>query len=182
MNSAALFCVIRLKYRTDCGIIDNEANVRGQPQKIGIYGGFGMNDVISLIQQKFGDLCRLCPPLDEEQYPLAEKMLPATLFEVLKISNGVLELMSLPNVDDGKPFDIGFIIDNFEGMCSGSKEFNELYGIEGLAFAGNGAGGFYVMNPDGKIYLYECVGEDGECYADNIAEYISKSAEYISKL
>lgn len=53
---------------------------------------------------------------DEEQYPLAEKMLPATLFEVLKISNGVLELMSLPNVDDGKPFDIGFIIDNFEGM------------------------------------------------------------------
>jgi len=46
------FCVIRLKYRTDCGIIDNEANVRGQPQKIGIYGGFGMNDVISLISHE----------------------------------------------------------------------------------------------------------------------------------
>lgn len=141
-----------------------------------------MNDVISFIQQKFGDLCQLCPPLNEGQYPLAEKMLPNMLFEVLKISNGVLQLMSLPNVDDGNPFPIGFIIDDFDGMCVGSKEFNELYGMDGLAFAGNGAGGFYIMNPDGKIYLYECVGEDGECYAENIMEYISKSAEYISKV
>jgi hypothetical protein len=54
--------------------------------------------------------------------------------------------------------------------------------MDGLAFAGNGAGGFYILNPDGKNYLYECVGEDGECYAENIMEYISKSAEYISKL
>ncbi len=141
-----------------------------------------MNDVISFIQQKFGDSCQLCPPLNEEQYPLAEKMLPNTLFEVLKISNGVLQLMSLPNVDDGNPFPIGFIIDDFDGICLGSKEFNELYGMDGLAFAGNGAGGFYILNPDGKNYLYECVGEDGECYAENIMEYISKSAEYISKL
>lgn len=133
-----------------------------------------MNDIISLIQQKYGELCQLCPPLNEEQYPLAKKMLPATLFEVLKISNGILELMSLQNVDDGKPFAVGFIIDNFEDMCLGSKQFNELFGMEGLAFAGNGAGGFYVMNHDGKIYLYEFVGEDGECFADNIAEYISK--------
>ena len=139
-----------------------------------------MNEVISFIQQKYGDLCQLCPPLNEEHYPLAEKMLPTTLFEVLKISNGVLELMSLPNVDDGKPFPIGFIIDNFDGICSGSKEFNELFGMEGLAFAGNGAGGFYVMNSDGKIFLYEYPGEDGEYYADNIAEYISKGAEYSS--
>ena len=141
-----------------------------------------MNDIISFIQQKYGDLCQLCPPLNEEQYPLAEKMLPTTLFEVLKISNGVLELMSLPNVDDGNPFPIGFIIDSFDGICSGSREFNELFGMEGLAFAGNGAGGFYVMDPDGKIYIYECVGEDGECYADNIEEYITRRAEYISEL
>ena len=63
-----------------------------------------MNDIIELIKQKYGDLCQLCPPLDEEKYPLAEKMLPAVLFEALKISDGVLELMSHPNVDDGKPF------------------------------------------------------------------------------
>lgn len=141
-----------------------------------------MNDTINLIQQKFGDLCQLCPPLSEEHYPLAEKMLPTVLFEVLKISNGVLHLMSLPNVDDGKPFPIGYVIDSFEGICAGTKEFNELYGVDGIAFAGNGAGGFYVIEPDGKICLYEYPGEDGECYADDIAEYISKSAEYISDL
>ena len=141
-----------------------------------------MNDVISFIQQKFGKFCQFCPPLSEEQYPLAEKMLPPVLFEVLKISNGVLTLMALPNVDDGKPFPMGYIIDDFDGICSGMKEFHELFGVEGLAFAGNGAGGFFVMEPDGKIFLYECAGEDGIFYADDIMEYISKSAEYISEM
>ena len=37
------------------------------------------------------------------------------------------------------------------------------------------------MNPDGKIHLYEYVGEDGEFYADNIMEYISKTGAHISK-
>lgn len=141
-----------------------------------------MNEVIDMIQKTYGNLCQLCPPLDEEQYPLAEKMLPAVLFEVLKISNGVLELMSLPNVDDGKPFAVGFIIEKFESICSESKCFRELYGTEGLVFAGNGAGGYYIMQPDGKIFLYECVGEEGECYAEDIIEYISKTGDYISKL
>ena len=77
-----------------------------------------MNEIIQMIQQTYGDLCQLCPPLDEERYPLAKKMLPATLFEVLKISNGILELMSLPNVDNGKPFAVGYIIDKYEDMCS----------------------------------------------------------------
>jgi hypothetical protein len=141
-----------------------------------------MNEIIHMIQQTYGDWCQLCPPLDEEQYPLAEKMLPAALFEILKISNGILEMMSLPNVDNGKPFAVGYIIDKYEDMCSESKKFNELFGMEGLVLAGNGAGGYYVMNPDGKIYLYECIGEEGKCYADNIMEYIFKTGAYISKL
>ena len=133
-----------------------------------------MNDIIYFIQQKYGDLCQLCPPLDEEQYPLAKKMLPATLFEILKISNGILEMMSLPNVDDGKSFEIGFIIDTFEDMCSETKDLSDLYGIEGLVFAGNGAGSYYIINPDEKIYLYEPIGEDWELYANDIREFISK--------
>ncbi|MBR4510412.1 MAG: hypothetical protein IKP25_07030 [Ruminococcus sp.] len=32
-----------------------------------------MNEAINTIKQKYGDLCRLCPPLEEEKYPLAEK-------------------------------------------------------------------------------------------------------------
>ena len=35
-----------------------------------------MNEAINTIKQKYGDLCRLCPPLEEEKYPLAEKTLP----------------------------------------------------------------------------------------------------------
>ena len=141
-----------------------------------------MNSTLEIIQQKFGASCRLCPPLKEPQLSDAKALLPNDLLELLKASNGVLEMMTHPKANDGKPFVIGSILYSFDEIVTESKAFYELYGIEGLAFAGNGAGGFYVMNPDGKIYLYECVGEDGECYADNIAEYISKSAEYISKL
>ncbi len=54
------------------------------------------------------------------------------------------------------------------------KAFYELYGIEGVVLAGNGAGGYFVIQPNGKIFLYEYVGEDGEYYAPNISEYISK--------
>ncbi len=37
------------------------------------HGGLSMNEAINTIKQKYGDLCRLCPPLEEEKYPLAEK-------------------------------------------------------------------------------------------------------------
>lgn len=133
-----------------------------------------MNKVIELIQQKYGDLCQLCPPLDGSKYHIAERILPVELYELLKISNGVLELMSYPKENAGKPFVISRIIYSFDEMCSESRSFNELYGMEGLVIAGNGAGGYYIMNDDGTIYLYEYVGEDGEYYADNIRDYIFK--------
>ena len=131
-------------------------------------------NISELIQQKYGDMYKQCPPLDEEKYPLAEKMLPTELSEVLKTSNGFLELMSLPDVDDGKPFASDYIIYPFEDMCAETGVFHELYGAEGVVFAGNGAGGYYVIAPDGDILLYEYVGEDGEHYADSIEEYIQK--------
>ena len=135
--------------------------------------GNSMN-IVELIQQKYGELCQFCPPLEEIQYSIAKTFLPNDLFELLKISNGVLELMTHPKVNNGKPFVIGSIIYSFEEICSESKAFTELFGIEGVAFAGNGAGGFFIINPDGKIFLYECVGEEGEYYAENIREYIIK--------
>ncbi|MBR5363569.1 MAG: hypothetical protein IK134_09655 [Oscillospiraceae bacterium] len=133
-----------------------------------------MNDLLDLIQKKYGALCQFCPPLEEAQYQTAQAMLPADLFELLKISNGVLELMTHPKANDGKPFVIGNILYSFEDMCIESGFFAEQFGKEGLAIAGNGAGGYFIMNPDGTIDLYEYIGEAGERYAENLRAFIAK--------
>jgi len=143
---------------------DEAAHIRRKP----------MNKTIELIQEKLGELYRLCPPLEEPQLSLAETMLPNDLLEILKISNGILELMTHPKVDDGQPFVIGSIVYSFDDILFESKEFAELYGMEGVVLAGNGEGGYYIIQPDGTVYLYECPGEDGYCYAQNINEYISR--------
>jgi hypothetical protein len=132
------------------------------------------NKTIELIQEKLGELYRLSPPLEEPQLSLAETMLPNDLLEILKISNGILELMTHPKVDDGQPFVIGSILYSFDDILLESKEFAELYGMDGVVLAGNGAGGYFIIQPDGTVYLYECPGEDGYCYAQNINEYISR--------
>ncbi len=133
-----------------------------------------MNAMIALIQQKYGEMCRLCPPLAESQYAKAEALLPADLFELLKISNGVPELMTHPKVDDGEPFVIGSILYAFEDMLTESQAFKALFGADGLVIAGNGAGGYFVVRPDGTICLYEYVGEEGELYAENLRAFLSR--------
>ena len=133
-----------------------------------------MNSTLEIIQQKFGASCRLCPPLKEPQLSDAKALLPNDLLELLKASNGVLEMMTHPKANDGKPFVIGSILYSFDEIVTESKTFYELYGIEGVVLAGNGAGGYFVIQPNGKIFLYEYVGEAGEYYAQNISEYISK--------
>jgi hypothetical protein len=133
-----------------------------------------MNKVIELIQQRSYGAYRLCPPLEEPQLSQAMTMLPNDLLEILKVSNGILELMTHPKANDGKPFVIGSILYPFDEIVSQTKVFNELYTVEGIVFAGNGAGGYFVIRPDGNIYLYEYVGEEGEYYAEDIIGYISK--------
>lgn len=133
-----------------------------------------MHPVIEQIKTLYGDACRLCPPLDAAQYDAARAFLPAALFEMLKVCNGIEELMSLPNVDDGEPFSVYWILESLEGMQSFTQEFSELFSEEGTVFAGDGAGGFYVLKPDGAVYYYECPGEEGDCIAENLAAFYTK--------
>lgn len=133
-----------------------------------------MNKIINLIQQKYGDSCQLCLPLEATQYDYAQSILPADLYEVLKISNGINELMTHPNANNGKPFVMGSIIYSFDEIQSSTEIFSELYGDEGIVFAGNGAGGYYILKPDGTIYFYEYAGEDGEYCAESLIDFYAK--------
>ena len=132
-----------------------------------------MHPIIETIQTRCGELCRLCPPLKEKDYAEAEKKLPAELFEILKICNGILELMEHPQANDGLPFVSGWILFSFDEICTDSEVFSELFSGEGTVFAGNGAGGYYVLAADGTVWLYEYPGEEGECVAESLMAYYS---------
>lgn len=131
-------------------------------------------DIIKLIQQKYGDSCQLCSPLNKKQYNKARKILPVELLEILEISNGIEELMTLPDVNDGKPFVMYNIVYSFDEIKSETESFFDLYGDEGTVFAGDGAGGFFVLKPDGTVYLYEYSDVGGEYYAASLFDYFNK--------
>lgn len=131
-------------------------------------------DIINLIKQKFGDCCQLCSPLNKNQYDEAKTILPDELLAILKISNGINELMIHPNSNSGKPFVIDSIVYSFDEIKSETRNFFNLYCEKGTVFAGNGAGGYFVIKPDGKIYLYEYLDEGGEYYAENLLSYFDR--------
>ena len=110
-------------------------------------------DIIKLIQQIYGDSCKLRSPLNKRQYEKARKMLPVELLEILKISNGINEIM--PNPNTGNTIVIDRIIYSLAEIKSQTDCYLGEYGNEGVVFAGNGAGGFFILKPNGKIFLYE---------------------------
>lgn len=129
-------------------------------------------NIINLIQQKYGDNCQLCPPLSKKQYDEAEKIIPDELLDILKISNGIKELMTNPN--DRKPLVIGSIVYSFDEIKSETRTFFDLFSEKGIVFSGNGAGGYFVLKPNGIIYLYEYLDEKGEYYANSLSDYFNK--------
>lgn len=131
-------------------------------------------DIINLIQQKYGDSCQLCSPLNKNQYKNAKKILPVELLEILVISNGINELMTHPNANNGKPFVIDRILYSFDEIKSETNNYLNECGGEGVVFAGNGAGGFFILKPDGKIHIVEYFDEGEEFYAESLKDYFNK--------
>ncbi len=129
-------------------------------------------DIIKLIQQIYGDSCQLRSPLNKRQYEKARKMLPVELLEILKISNGINETM--PNPNTGNNMVIDRIIYSLAEIESQTNCYLGEYGNKGVVFAGNGAGGFFILKPNGKIFLYEYFDLDEEYYADNLTDYFKK--------
>ncbi len=128
-------------------------------------------NIVNLIQQKYGDSCQLRSPLTKKQYDKARKFLPNELFEILKISNGINEVMVNPN--NGKVEVIDRIVYSLAEMKKQTDCYLSEYGSEGVVFAGNGAGGFFVLKPDGRIFLYEYYDLGEEFYADSMWEYFN---------
>ncbi len=128
-------------------------------------------ELVNLIQQKYGESCQLRSPLTKKQCDKAKKFLPDELFEVLKISNGIDEVMINPNTNKVEVIDR--IIYSLAEMKTETNCYLGEYGSEGVVFAGNGAGGFFVLKPDGRVFLYEYYDLGEEYYADSLWEYFN---------
>ncbi len=128
-------------------------------------------ELVNLIQQKYGESCQLRSPLTKKQCDKAKKFLPDELFEVLKISNGIDEVMINPNTNKVEVIDR--IIYSLAEMKTETNCYLGEYGSEEVVFAGNGAGGFFVLKPDGRVFLYEYYDLGEEFYADSLWEYFN---------
>lgn len=136
-------------------------------------------DTIKLIQQIYGERCRLNAPLDKTLLAEADTILPNELFEILKVSDGIDESMEHPKT--GKPMLIGKIIYPFSEIKSQTKVYADTFGGDGTVFSSNGAGGYFIIKENGKVYLREYPDEDEELYADDIRGYLKKWNRIISE-
>lgn len=129
-------------------------------------------DIINLIQKKYGNSCQLRSPLNKRQYNKAKNILPSELLEILKVSNGINEIMINPNTMKIEVIDN--IIYSLSEIKSQTNYYSSEYGGNGIVFAGNGAGGFFILKPDGKIYIHEYFDLSEEYYAESLSDYFNK--------
>ncbi len=129
-------------------------------------------NIIELIQEKYSDTCRLRSPLTKNQYEKAKKYLPRELFDILQVSNGIDEIMINPN--NGKTEVIDSIIYSLAEIKAQTNSYLDEIGTDGFVFAGDGAGNFFVLKSDGRIFLYEYYYFSETFYANSLWEYYDK--------
>ena len=129
-------------------------------------------NIIELIEQKYGDTCRFRSPLTKRQVEKAKKYLPRELFNILKVSNGIDEIMINPN--NGKTEVIDSIIYSLAEIKEQTNSYLGEIGTDGFVFAGDGAGNFFVLKSDGRIFLYEYYDFSETFYANSLWEFFDK--------
>ncbi len=110
-------------------------------------------DIIELIKKNNGENCQLSSPLTKEQFEKARKQIPRELLEILKVSNGINEVMKHPVT--GKTEVIGSLVYPISEILNQTEHYKSETGGDGYVFADNGAGDHYILKPDGSIALYE---------------------------
>ena len=128
-------------------------------------------NIIELIQEKYGDTCRLHSPLTKSQYSKAKKYLPKELLDILKVSNGIDEI----EIINGKAEEIKPIIYSLAHIKEQTNAFLSECGNDGFVFAENGTGDFYVLKTNGAIYVYKYFDLKEELYAESLADYFSNA-------
>lgn len=136
-------------------------------------------DIIELIKEKYGNCCQLRSPLTKRQYEKAKKQLPTELCEILKVSNGINETTKNPNTN--QTVVINSIIYPLAEIKNETEHYKKEFDGDGFVFAGNGAGDFYVLKPDGNITLYEYFYQSESYQADSLWDFFYELPPYLDK-
>ena len=94
------------------------------------------------------------------------------MFNILRVSNGIDEIMINPN--NGKTEVIDSIIYSLAEIKEQTNSYLGEIGTDGFVFAGDGAGNFFVLKSDGRIFLYEYYDFSETFYANSLLEYFDK--------
>ena len=129
-------------------------------------------NIIELIQEKYGDTCRLHSPLTKSQYSKAKKYLPKELLDILKVSNGIDEI----EIINAKAEVIKPIVYSLAQIKEQTNAFLSECGNDGFVFAENGTGDFYILKSNGSIFVYKYFDLREELYAESLAVYFNNAA------
>ncbi len=127
-------------------------------------------NIIELIQEKYGDTCRLHSPLTKSQYSKAKKYLPKELLDILKVSNGIDEI----EIINAKAEVIKPIVYSLAQIKEQTNAFLSECGNDGFVFSEDGTGDFYVLKTNGAIFVYKYFYLKEELYAESLANYFNK--------
>ena len=127
-------------------------------------------NIIELIQEKYGDTCRLHSPLTKSQYSKAKKYLPKELLDILKVSNGIDEI----EIINAKAEVIKPIVYSLAQIKEQTNAFLSECGNDGFVFSEDGTGDFYVLKTNGEIFVYKYFYLKEELYAESLANYFNK--------
>ena len=127
-------------------------------------------NIIELIQEKYGDTCRLHSPLTKSQYSKAKKYLPKELLDILKVSNGIDEI----EIINAKAEVIKPIVYSLAQIKEQTNAFLSECGNDGFVFSEDGTGDFYILKSNGSIFVYKYFDFKERLYAESLTDYFNK--------
>ena len=102
-----------------------------------------------------------------EPLQLEISSIPTELFEILKVSDGIEEVMDIKD----KKESIGWILYSYEMINNDTKYYAEKYKINGFVFSDDGAGNVFIIKKDGSIYLFDAIDREENYFAESLAKF-----------
>ena len=131
-----------------------------------------MKNIIEIISEMYDGDIKLYNPA--ETIP---DIIPTELAEILKVSNGIMEMFNLGNT----LLEIGWIIYPCEMIVESTEFFKNQCGIDGVVFSDDGAGNPFYIKSNGLIYFYEYEYSDGAevAVSNSLYEYFTECCEIL---
>ncbi|MGN1412176.1 MAG: SMI1/KNR4 family protein [Oscillospiraceae bacterium] len=133
-----------------------------------------MSALLQIINSYYGGNIQLDIGATTEQLELLKKStgfkVPNEMLELLSISNGIYEIAYFKEIKRI----ISCIIYPIDEIIHETKVYTKYFNLENiLVFSDDGSENPFIMKDDYKIYLYDCVYNHLELYAESIFKFFN---------